>query len=1315
MKKYLIIFILVAVLANMQKVYASHAAGSDLTYRCLGGNTYLIEVTFYRDCGGVVEPISIPVKYKSISCGYDFTVSAGKIAVTGQEITTPCQSAVSTCNGGSTTGIRKFVYQATVNLPAACSDWVFSYEVCCRNCSITTIQNPCANSSRIYVEATLNNVSVPENSSPSFSNSPIVFSCVGQLFNYNPGVIDADGDSLVYELITPMISATATVVFNNPLTTTSPLASSTAFFLDPLNGQITFTPSQTQIGIMAIRVKEFRNNQLVGSVIRDMQVYTVICNNNLPSVSGINNSNTYSATAHPGQELCFDIFSSDNDSLQTTVISHNSGIPDATYTITGGATSSLEFCWTPALSDVSPLPYTFTVMVRDNACPTNGVQIFSYDIYVTNPQFTAIASGVSCNGGSNGSIILNIPNGNSYTYLWSNGATTQNLYNLISGNYSVIITGANGATWTISETILQPEAISALVSSIANSACTNSNGAINLFVSGGVEPYGFSWSNGSTTQDLSNLLPGNYTVVISDNNGCSATVASTVLQNSPSISSAITVTQQVSCYGGNNGMVDLAVSGGATPYSYLWSNGSSAANLENVEAGKYNVVITDVNGCTVSDSVAIRQPLMSLDAFIDNLSHVNCFAGSNGIISVTAAGGTTPLHYSWSNGNTSQAILNIPAGNYSVVVTDANGCTDTQAATIMQPSSALTSSPDEIQSVKCFNGDDGAIDLGVSGGTEPYFFYWSNQATTEDISNLIAGIYTVTITDANGCTGSQTATVIQPSSALTSSLSVLQQVKCFNGNNGAIEMVMSGGTEPYSFIWNNQATTEDLDSLIAGTYTVQITDANGCTGTQAGTVVQPASALMPSLNVLQNVKCFNGNDGAIDLEVSGGTEPYSFKWNNEAITEDIDNLIAGTYTTTVTDANECTSIFNAEITQPQNALALTINTIFQTGCSGAGNIDLSIEFGTPPYSYYWNNGNTTQDITSVPPGSYTVTVTDANGCTTTSSVILSQSPSNLSVSGNVTNSSCIQQVGGSININYNGGIAPYTYSWSNGLTTQNISGLSQGNYVVVVNDANGCSGTASFTISDHFELKINASGPTEICNGKQVILQTDSIAGATYQWYYNNEVLTGSVYHNYLAPSEGIYNVVLTHACGVFSSDSIPVRVIDLPELILSPSVMLCPGENTQLVASGGTDYLWTPATGLDFNNVPDPIASPEQTTNYTVEISGDSGCKTSGDVLVSVICDSLIIPSGFSPNSDGVNDGFVIKGIDNYPGNSIWIYNRWGALVYKAKDYGNKWDGISNISGSQHNQRLQNGTFFYILDLNNGEKPLSGYIILKK
>ena len=1378
-----------------QKANATHAAGADLTYRCLGGLVYEIEATFYRDCGGSSEPGNVTISYKSATCGFARSVLANKVLVNnGMEITLPCVTAPSTCNGGVSTGVRKWVYRTTVTLPSACTDWVFSYRVCCRNCTITTIQSPCATNSEIYVEAKLNNLAAPGNSSPEFNNMPVAFVCLGQNFNYNQGVSDVDGDSLAYELITPKTSATTEVAWLAPASTQSPLASSSPFTINALTGDINFTPSSMQIGILAIRVNEFRNGQLIGSTIRDMQVYTQNCFNSIPVATGINGTSSYSANTCAGQQVCFTVSAQDVDSTQHISFSVYNPIPGSVITQTAGSLPSIQFCWTPTEAQISRLPYIFTLTIYDDACPVNGVQTFSYSVFVQGPQATFTTHNPDC-GINNGSAAVNVNNepnctylwntvpprttqtisglapgnfevtvtdqhgctglfdvtlnapvntvgvtctssgviscqsGNigaaqvvvnsgvsPFSYVWNTGATTSSINGLGAGTYYVTVTDANGCADTDSVVIASaPGNVSAQASMTNAISCFGgNNGAATCIASGGIAPYTYSWSNGATTQQTNGLTAGNYSVTATDVNGCSTTSTVSISQPQAGISTSF-VSSGVSCFGGNNGSLNVFVNGGTLPYTYNWSNGSSAQTATGLSAGNYSVTVTDFKGCSGIFSASVTQPSAVLNIGIATLQPVHCFGSDDGSLEIMVSGGAAPYTYSWNHGANTSAIQNLEAGIYSVTVTDANGCTNVFSATITQPAAPVLGLTTVTSNISCYGASTGSLSLTVNGGNTPYSFQWSNGTSSQNLNNIPAGNYQVTITDASGCTTTTNGTVTQPALQLAVNVTT-QQILCFNGNNGTLTSVAGGGAGPYSYLWNTGATVPYLAGLTSGTYTVTVTDGNNCTSTTSAIITQPSSPLMPVISSSQPVNCSGQQNGVLSLQVSGGTTPYTFLWSNGSTTQNNSNLATGIYTVTITDANGCNAIISDSISGSASTITALITVSNGVTCSGGSNgvLVATPSGGTAPYTYIWNTGVQTSAISGVNAGNYSVTITDANGCTANSTAAISQPASAMQITANVTGANCLNGAAGAISLNTTGGTAGYTYLWSNGSTSQNLVNLATGNYSVTITDANGCTTSGSYIISGEVEFAITASGPTIICSGQTITLSADSVANGAYQWYYDGDELSGATGMQFITPAAGIYYVEVTNSCGTFASAEIEVEVKSFGNVSVSNAQIICPPETAQLFASGGSTYEWTPNSYITFTTVADPFVSPMTTTIYSVQIANEWGCKTSLSTTVAVVCDTLLVPTGFSPNSDGVNDGYVIDGIENYPGNKLWVYNRWGKLVYKATDYNNSWDGIGNISGISVGQKVLSGTYYYILDLHDGSKPKAGYLIIR-
>lgn len=1196
--------------AFFNRVLATHSAGSDIKYRCLGGLHYEIEVTFYRDCGGVAEPAMITVNCRSASGGHNLNISLTKLigGNNGEEITVPCSTSTTSCNFGAGTGVRKWVYRGVVTLPSQRADWVFSYAICCRNCTITTISNPCAGGSNLYVEATLNNIVAPCNSSPTFSNAPIAFVCIGQNFSYNHGVLDPDGDSLAYSLITPKTSATGTVNFIPPASVNTPIASSTPFTIHPVTGDLNFTPSQNQIGIMAILVREFRNGVQIGSCIRDMQVYTQPCTNNLPTITGINGTTNFTMTACAGQPICFTVNTVDPDASQQVTMTTNNGITGATYSISNSSRPTLTFCWTPTVEDINLLPNTFTITVRDDACPNNGIQTFSFSIFVPTPFFTVSGTNVLCSGGSSGAATAAPVFSATYNYLWNTGATSATLSGLTAGTYTVTATDpTSGCSATQSVAVYQPSGLS-LNNALVNPTCSgNNNGSIDLSITGGAAPYTYTWNTGATTQDLTNMSAGTYTVTVTDANGCSG-VSTTTLQYSNNIT-AITTPSHIRCYGQANGSIAVSVANGTVPYQFIWSNGQTSATGSNLSAGTYTVTVADANGCKASATATITQPASPLTGSVVNTS-TTCSGSPGGALSATVSGGAVPYTYLWSNNATSSTISGLTAGTYTVTVTDSRGCTLSMVRTVNQPPTPLQATP-ATTAISCFGLANGTVSLNVSGGSAPYTYSWSNGASTPALNGVAAGNYTATVTDANGCTTTTNATVTQP--AVLSVQPTPTAVSCRGGQTGAISLAVSGGTTPYFYHWSNGSVTQGISNVPAGTYTVTVTDSRNCTATTgAVAITQPAAALSaPATRT--HLQCNGLATGTIALNPSGGTAPYTYSWSNGATTPAINGLPAGTYTVTVTDAANCRETRTHLLLQPATALTVTLSKT-DTRCDNtASGIATAIAAGgTSPYTYSWSSGATTASISGLNAGSYTVTVTDANGCTKAGTITLLQSSGTLSVNATVTPASCYSTATGSISVSGTGGTAPYTFQWNNGNAAPTLLQLAAGAYTVTVSDANQCSAIATYTVSQPAAvLSATITNASTRCYQQNSGTATATATGGTmpYGYSWNTGAATGTI--NNLAA--GNYTVTVTDANGCTFSKSTYITAPATPVTVTlkSNNISCNGGTNGSIISTpaGGTPpYIYSWSNGASTQGI-----FSLGTGTYSITVTDQNGCSASG------------------------------------------------------------------------------------------------------
>lgn len=797
----------------------------------------------------------------------------------------------------------------------------------------------------------------------------------------------------------------------------------------------------------------------------------------------------------------------------------------------------------------------------------------------------------------------------SFDYVWSTGDTTSVLDSLPAGSYSVTVTDANGCSVIDTFVIEQNDSL-AVQGVVSNVTCNGRlNGSINTTVTGGVPFYTYLWSNGATTADLNGLAAGTYTLTVTDQAGCTLVDSFEVTQPDTLLLS-FTGTD-VSCFGGNDGTASVTATGGTAPYSYLWSNSSTASSLSGLTAGTYTVVVTDDNGCTVNGTYTVAEPTQVVATA--TLTNVSCYGGGDGEISLVLSGGVSPYDIAWSNGpsavgTTTTVNSSLTAGTYTITITDQNGCDLVETYTITQPDSIMFSAT--VTDVTCYGDTTGAVDLTVTGGTTTYTFAWSNGATTEDLSNVVAGTYDLTLTDANNCTATYSVTVDQPDSLDVQSS--ITNVTCYGGSDGAIYLSVSGGVPPYAYAWSNGATTANNTGLAADTYTVSVTDGNGCVTTTDFDVTEPDTLVADATPV--NVDCYGASTGGATLVVTGGTAPYTYLWSNFSTAQDLSGVAAGFYTVVVTDANGCST--TDTVTVSQNDPIELAAAVTDVTCFGAadGEIILTVTGGVSPYTYLWSNGATVDTLTGLAADTYDVTVTDAVGCTATGSYTVAQ-PDSLTVTGDVTDVTCAGSANGAIDVTVIGGTPNYTFAWSNSATTEDISGLEGGVYVLTLTDANGCTSVDSFTIVEPDTLTSTASGAGISCYGFGNGSATVTVTGGTppYTYFWSNFHFTATID----SLEEGEYFVIVTDANGCTTLDS--VTVVEPDPLMVTGAVKEsgCVGESKGIVditVTGGTapyDYIWSPGgeTTEDIDSLP--------AGTYSVTVTDFNGCVETYTTIV--------------------------------------------------------------------------------------------------
>ena len=599
-----------------------------------------------------------------------------------------------------------------------------------------------------------------------------------------------------------------------------------------------------------------------------------------------------------------------------------------------------------------------------------------------------------------------------------------------------------------------------------------------------------------------------------------------------------------------------------------WSNGSTNSSILVGVPGSVSVTITDACGSFTDTLMVVSS---TLSAAVSVSAPISCNGLSDGELTATASGGDAPYNYAWSNGATTDVMGSLGAGTFTVTITDGNGCSATAQSTLLAPS-LLGSSIAQTSNLGCTGGATAALNVSGSGGTTPYTYAWSNSGSAAAITGLAAGVYTVTLSDANGC-ASQSSFAIAPSVPLVSSTTVNAAASCFGSADGVANAQAAGGASPYTYNWSTGNSTSSLNGVLAGNYTVTVTDAQGCTASSTVNITQPA-ALSVNLSTVTQVSCNGGNDGVAASLASGGTQAYSYSWSNGGSNGIVANLSAGTYSLTLTDANGCTATAATTVTEP-TALSASLSSTNET-CLGDGNGTANVlaAGGSGTYNYLWSSGAAGANVASLTPGYYTVTITDANGCTQVGNTTVGAGAALPTVNLGADDSFCD---GDSYTLNGGGGVI--SYLWSTGATTSSITAATPGVYWVQVADNQGCTNRDSILLTNWPQFNLNTSSQNVGCeldaDGSAVANVSGGAAPITYLWSDANASTTAAL--NNL--ESGAYTVTVTDANGCTEVQSATVSFnFPKPVVDLGPAQdFICETYTYTINPTGGfANYLWS-------------------------------------------------------------------------------------------------------------------------------------------
>lgn len=771
-------------------------------------------------------------------------------------------------------------------------------------------------------------------------------------------------------------------------------------------------------------------------------------------------------------------------------------------TPSGGSGWYSAFEWTPSVSSTdiaTELPAgSYSIVVIDS----HGCASDAYTSVLEEPTALGVdihssggksGYGVSCHDSHDGEIAAIAAGGvPGYSYLWSGGATADKLTALDTGAYHVSVSDANGCTASASIALSAPDPIDFEIHQLSTIKCAGDKTAA-LEVASLQNTIGdvfYQWSTGDTGPVVTGKGAGDVEVTVSDDQGCSH-LEKISLRDPPAYTVDLVALSDfngvpIRCHGDSSGSIGAIVkneSGGiAAATHYRWYKGgteiigsSGQPLLDAVDAGDYSVSIEYAEGCHASGSLAISEPDV-LEGTISTLTNYNgfslsCHGAADGNLLANSTGGMGSHHYLWENGETEKTREGVGAGEYALTIRDDNGC--------LANAHTILSAPEPVQAeilivsdfsgvpVSCAESSDGHIRGAAQGGTSSFAYKWSTGADTPDLAGLAAGDYSLTATDTNGCSASEGVTLIAPAPVTVRIPATSDYngfgVSCHGSEDGFLHAAATGGTGYYRFKWLETSHADPYrDNLPAGTYTVTVTDQNGCTGSASTELTTPVP-LTSRVAGSKDISCNGGQDGEIELLASGGVGGYTYSATGEHWQEEpgFTGMGAGQYVVLISDLNGCKRSISHTLQEPA-PLSVAFTDVKPALCGEArGGASSLVTGGTGGYDYHWTSTegalpSFSGNLADVLPGVYTLRVTDENSCQSTASVGITATDGPLLKMTALTSPTCADSKDGSVMSEVVHGEGPFKVLWHDGQTTFTAKGLQQGIHFVEVRDVNNC-------------------------------------------------------------------------------------------------------------------------------------------------------------------------------------------------------------------------------------------------------------------